>query len=627
MRPTRHLRLLGSSLFVAVATVVWLPAAGWASEPRPNILWITAEDIGPHLGCYGDAYADTPHLDRLAARGTIYSHAWSNAPVCAPARTAIITGVYPTSTGSQHMRSLVEKPRWMAMYPELLRKAGYYCTNHTKEDYNLRKTNGVWDDSSRTGHWKNRPHDKPFFAIFNLTATHESAIRRPGHTLVHDPAHAPLPAYHPDTPEVRHDWAQYYDNITTMDSQAGRILAELDDAGLRDDTIVFFYGDHGSGMTRSKYFPYNSGLQVPLIVVIPEKFRHLASADYCTGGKSERLVAFVDLAPTLLSLVDVEPPDFMQGHAFLGTHEAPPQPYLYGFRGRIDERYDMMRSVSDGRYVYIRNYMPHLVCGQFMDDMFNMPTARVWKQLYDSGKLTPEQSHFWATRPIEELYDLQNDPDEVHNLAESPEHQEILTRLRTAQQQWCLDICDLGFLPEPEIAARSAGSTPYEMGHDPQRYPIGRIMATAELASGLEPEALPKLIEAIGDPDSGARYWAVLGIQMRGQDAVAAAHEELLAALNDKTVCVQIAAAGALGQYGNAADVAKALPLLVDYANFERHGVLVAMTALTALDAMDANAAPAIEQIKALPKQPSGDDRRRAYGIPWLIQKILADLR
>ncbi len=613
---------------VAAAMVTMLPGGGgMAGEPKPNILWITCEDIGPELGCYGDSYADTPNLDRLAAKGMIYRYAWSNAPVCAPARTAIITGMHPPSTGSQHMRSMTRLPEGMKMYPQFLREAGYYCTNNSKEDYNLGKPGRVWDESSGKAHWKNRQPGQPFFAIFNFTVTHESRIRQRPHELVHDPAKAPVPAYHPDTPEVRHDWAQYYDNITTMDRMAGQRLAELEEAGLADQTIVFFYGDHGSGMPRSKRWPYNSGLHVPLVVYVPEKLRHLAPEDYKPGGRTERLVSFVDLAPTLLSLVGVEPPEYIQGHAFMGKYEAPPQPYIYGFRGRMDERYDMVRSVRDTRYIYIRNYMPHLIYGQHVRYMFVTPTTQVWKKLYDEGKLTPEQSHFWQTKPPEELYDLEKDPDEVHNLADSPEHEDVLRRMRKAQQDLALEIGDLGFLPEAEIHSRSKGSTPYQMGQDAQAYPLERIMATAELASRLEPDAVPELKKAFRDEDGAVRYWAATGILMRGGPAVESARSELHAALDDPAPSVRTAAAWALGQYGAKADVDRALPVLLKLADCEQNAVYVSLAALNAIDYLDRRAASAVDQIKALPTKAKPADGRPGYGVGPLIEKILADLQ
>ncbi len=593
---------------------------------RPNVLWITSEDNGPHIGAFGDHYADTPHLDRLAAKGLIYVNAWSNAPVCAPARTAIITGLYPPSTGSQHMRSMTRLPARMKMYPQFLRDVGYYCTNNSKEDYNLAKPGKVWDESSRKAHWKNRRPGQPFFAVFNYTVSHESQIRKRPHTLVHDPAKVRVPAYHPDTPEVRHDWAQYYDKVTEMDACVGATLEELNKAGLADETIIFYYGDHGSGMPRSKRWPYNSGLNVPLIVFIPEKFKHLRPEEYVPGGKTDRLVSFVDLAATLLSLVGIKPPEYMQGHAFLGEFESPPQPYVYGFRGRMDERYDMVRSVRNKRYIYIRNYMPHKIYGQYIAYMFQTPTTQVWKRLYDQGKLKPPQTFFWETKPAEELYDLENDPDEIHNLVDSPEHQDVLKRLRKAQQQLAVRIRDVGFLPEGEIHSRSEGSTPYEMGHDDRKYPLKRIMAVAEAASSLKPEALAELKHAFQSADSASRYWAAMGILMRGHSAVDSARGELQQALSDTSPYVRVIAAEALGKHGNDSDLRAALPILVDAAALDKQGIFSSMLALNALDALDEKAASVAEAIKALPtSDPTVNRRMRAY-VPNLIRKTLADL-
>jgi uncharacterized sulfatase len=601
-------------------------SAAAETDGRPNVLWITSEDNGPHLGAYGDRFADTPNLDRLAAKGMVYLNAWSTAPVCAPARTTIISGVYPTCTGSEHMRSMTRLPEGMKMYPQYLRQSGYYCTNNSKEDYNLRKPGKVWDDSSGKGHWRNRQPGQPFFAIFNFTESHESQIRQRPHTPVHDPAKVRVPAYHPDTPEVRRDWAQYYDKLTEMDARAGRILKQLEADGLADETIVFYYGDHGPGMPRCKRWPYNSGLNVPLIVFVPEKFKHLAPKQYVSGGKSDRLVGFIDLAPTLLSLVGIRPPAFMQGHAFMGRYETPEQPYAYGFRGRMDERYDMVRVVRDKRYVYIRNYMPHKIYGEHVAYMFETPTTQVWKRLYDAGKLAPPRTFFWQTKPPEELYDLHSDPDEVRNLAGSPDHQQILKRLRQVQRDLVLEIRDVGFLPEGEIHSRSEGSTPYEMGHDEKKYPLKKIMATAELASSLKPEAVDDLKKALRDDDSAVRYWAAMGLLMRGPNAVAAAKEDLHNAIKDASPYVRIVAAEALGRYGDQQDAAIALRVLLELAPLDANGIYVSVLALNAVDALDGKAKSALETIKRLPRQsPSVPGTMTSY-VPRLIEKILADL-
>ena len=235
-------RLATDAVLLAVCLGV-LPAvrAAEALPSRPNILWISSEDHGPHMGCYGDTFATTPNVDKLAARGMIYTHVWSCAPVCAPARTTIISGMYPTSTGAEHMRSLVPYPAGKKMFPQFLREAGYYCSNNAKEDYyNLEKPGRVWDDSSARAHWRNRKPDQPFFAVFNSEKSHESKLRLRPHKQIHDPAKVRLPAYHPDTPEVRQDWAQYYDIVTEADGDAGKRLAELEQAGLAEDTIVFY---------------------------------------------------------------------------------------------------------------------------------------------------------------------------------------------------------------------------------------------------------------------------------------------------------------------------------------------------------------------------------------------------
>ncbi|HAV64365.1 MAG TPA: sulfatase [Verrucomicrobiales bacterium] len=611
---------------------IWLAAALTASvlstsaADRPNILWITSEDNGPHLGCYGDEYAVSPNIDALAARGMRYLRAWSTAPVCAPARTTIISGLYATSTGAQHMRSETRLPDFMKMFPEYLREEGYYCTNNSKEDYNLKKTGKVWDESSNRAHWKNRQPGQPFFAVFNHTISHESQIRNQinERDRIHDPAKVRVPAYHPDTPEVRKDWAQYHDRITMMDRLVGGNLKELAEAGLAEDTIVFYYGDHGSGMPRNKRWPYNSGLQVPLIVHFPPKWAHLAPRDYADGGTTSRLVGFVDLAPTALSIAGIKPPAWMQGHAFAGRFEARAQPYLFGFRGRMDERYDMVRSVTDGRHVYIRNYMPHKIYGQHIDYMFQTPTTRVWKQLFDEGRLDGAQSRFWQTKPAEELYDLESDPDEVNNLAGSQDHQQILRRLRRAQQKLAEEIRDLGFLPENEIHGRDSGSAPYTMGHDRKLYPVNRIMKIAEKAASLDPKETRNLLLALDDDDSAVRYWAAMGLLMRGQPTVEAHRRPLLSMLNDPAPAPRIAAAEALGRYGNDDDAATALRTLLELAPMNRTDIYVSMLALNAIDAMGDRAKAAAKEIAEMPVTRPGLPGKLNGYVPRLLEDMQA---
>ena len=602
-------------------------AATAQSPAKPNILWITCEDMGPHLHGCGDDYSVTPNLDQLMQRGLYYKNAWSNAPVCAPARTTIISGMYPPSLGAEHMRSEVRLAPGQKMYPQLLRDAGYYCTNNSKTDYNLTEPGKVWDESSPKAHWRNRAPGQPFFAIFNFTITHESQLRTRPHTWKHDPAKVRVPAYHPDTLEVRQDWAQYYDNITTMDGLAGKVLADLKADGLDQDTIVFFYGDHGSGMPRSKRWPFNSGLNVSIVIHVPDKFKHLAPPEYKPGGTTDRMVGFVDLAPTLVSLAGMKPVPYHQGQAFMGPNAAPPRPFNYGFRGRMDERYDMVRTVRDKRYVYVRNYMPHKIYGQYIDYMFQTPTTRVWKKLYDEGKLNAAQSKFWQTKPAEELYDLDTDRDEVNNLASSPQHKAVLERLRKAEQAWVAEIRDIGFLPEGEIHSRSAGATPYEMGRDDAKFPMKRIIAAAELASSLKPGVEASLVKLMSDSDSSVRYWGAMGLLMRGEAAVKKESPALLKALNDEAPYARIAAAEALGRYGSDAEAQRALDALVALAPTSSSGPYVSLAAINAIATMNlTRVRPAAAKLRSImDAYPNVSERAGGYGLRAL-KALVADL-
>ncbi len=594
---------------------------------KPNILWLTAEDIGPHLGCYGDDYADTPVLDEFASRSLLYLNAWSTAPVCAPARTTLISGMYPPSTGSEHMRSMASLPKQFKMYPAYMREAGYFCVNPGKEDYNLEKVGKVWDTINKKKTFSELKSHQPFLAVINQTNTHESKIRTRPHEKVHDPAGVRVPAHHPDTPEVRQDWAQYYDNITKMDQWFGQQMQQLEKQGLAENTIVFFYGDHGSGMPRHKRWPYDSGLRVPLIIHVPEKFKDLAPEDYIPGGKTDRIVGFIDYAQTIISLAGAKPPAHMQGHAFMGKFKDPPQDYGFGFRGRMDERYDLVRTTRNKRFIYIRNYMPHKVYGQYIQYMFVTPTTQVWKEMFDDGKLNAAQSLFWKTKPPEELYDLQSDPDEVNNLVNSADHRNVLNQLRKEHENWIMRVRDVGFLPEDELHNKFTGMSPYEIGHaGPKIYPLKKIQMVAASAASKDLQEIPFLVEMLGDENSAVRYWAAMGFVMRGKTGTSAGQKYLRrAAKSDESPSVRVIAAEALGRFGNQQDVKLALKTLLECANPENHGPFVAMLALNSIDFMDQRANSAKTQIEQLPK--TGDwvpSRGKAY-VPNLITKILAD--
>jgi uncharacterized sulfatase len=604
-----------------LAALVATCAISASAADRPNILWISSEDNGPQLGCYGDPQAITPNLDALAARGLRYLHASSNAPVCAPARTTVISGIYPPASGAEHMRSEVNLPEDFKMFPSYLREAGYFCINPGKTDYNLKQTGEVWDKGKS---WKDRAEGQPFFAVFNSTTSHESQIRNEmdDKFRIHDPGKVRVPAYHPDTPEVRRDWGQYYDRITMMDAEFGEILDKLAADGLAEDTIIFYWGDHGSGMPRSKRWPYRSGLEVPLIVHFPENWKHLAPSDYAPGGASERLVGFVDFAPTMLSLVGIEPKPWMQGQAFAGGFATEAPEFSYGFRGRMDERIDLVRSVRDARYTYLRQYMPHRIYGAYLDYMFQTPTTRIWKEMFDAGKLNEEQSHFWQKKPTEELYDLSTDRDEVHNLAGDPAHAETLARFRDAHLSWERRIVDVGMLPEAEVLARSKGSSPYEMARDPERYHFEGVLAAAYLASSQDPADLPDIVAMLDDEDSGVRYWGATGLLIHEAAGTAAGGTALRKALGDTSPNVAIVAAEALGRFGEPADLAPAMEVLIRLANQETGEVTAAIAAIGAIDQIGERAKPWIEEIAALPNKP----RKGANRVDGYVGRVLGDI-
>lgn len=616
-------RLFGRLLLFPLLSVA-LCAAG---DPRPNILWLTSEDHGPHMGCYGDDYATTPRMDALAAKGLKYSFAWSNAPVCAPARSVIISGLHGPATGSEHMRSMVPFPKGKKMFPCYLRDAGYYCTNNAKEDYNLEKTGQVWDESSVDAHWKNRMGDQPFFAAFNSHASHESNIRRRPHELLHDPARVRVPAYHPDTPETRRDWAQYYDVVSEADAELGERLVELEEAGLVEETIVVFFADHGSGMPRSKRWPYNSGLQVPMVVFIPEKFKDLRPPDYGAGMSTDRLVSFVDLAPTMLSLAGIPPPDWMQGRAFLGEFQETGPEYVFGFRGRMDERYDMVRSISDGRFVYIRNFNPHLIYGQRIDYMFETPTTSVWWELHQEGRLNEVQDRFWNTKPWEELYDLKNDPDEIRNLANSSEHEPIKRRLWAALGNHLAEIRDVGFLPEGERFTRFGSGSPFDASSDDSVYPFDRVFQMACRASNAD-EDPQSLLAGFEDADGAVRYWAAMGLLMRGTSAVGEGLDQLRTALADESPYVQIVAAGALWKQALSDDRTKAAEVLGQRVDPSTNNAFVTLAALSAIDAIGIENLPELEgSLSAYSWTPEvPHDRYREY-VPQLARCLIPNVR
>ena len=554
--------------FIPTVTILSLVTASFAE--KPNIVWISCEDISPHIACFGDPHAITPNLDRLATEGVRYAHTFTTAGVCAPCRSGIITGMYQTTLGTQHMRGNARLPDQIVPFPAYLRQAGYYTSNNSKQDYQFETPKGVWDESSGRAHWRKRKDkDQPFFSVFNFTGCHESGIAGEAKyrsvTEVLDPSQrqdayalSTFPPYYPDTPRAREDWKRNYELITAMDHWAGELIAQLKEDGLYDNTVIFFWSDHGVGLPRGKRWLYDSGTRVPLIVRIPKSFR--IGGQGSEGMISQQLISSIDFGPTVLNLAGVNVPDHIQGRPFLGPNAATTRDYVYGARDRMDERYDIIRMARDQRFKYIRNYEPLKTYYQYMNTPEKGATMAELRQLHQSRALPREAEYYFSpTKPVEELYDTWTDPYEVKNLAGDPVYADTLSRLREAHLSWVKRTRDTGLIAEPILIEREK-----TIGH---RYGIlrqnddpsfNRRLAdiAAQASGGLR--ALPSLLEAMSDRDAAIRYWGAVGIGNIGTETRSAV-KAMEKALGDESAVVRIAAARALCRL----DVPKrALPVL-----------------------------------------------------------------
>lgn len=548
---------------------------------QPNILWITSEDNSPYLGCYGDKLAVTPNLDRLAAQGLRYRHAYSNAPVCSAARSTLITGMYASTLGVQNHRSRVAIPESFKLYPEYLRAAGYYCTNNSKTDYNVDGAgNKAWDESSKKAHYQNRGKDQPFFAVFNFVSSHESQVApKPDKTAFRIlPEQMPLPPYHPDTPEIRRDWANYYDQITIMDGQVGGILDELEKAGLAEDTIVFYYGDHGGALPRCKRNIHDSGTRVPFIVRIPEKWKHLAPAK--PGEWVDDLVSFVDFPATIFSLCQIPIPEHFQGQPFLGPKKAAPRDHVFLYRGRMDERYDTARAVSDGKFRYVRNYSPHRPWGQHYTYPFQVqPSMRSWYAEFEAGRCNEVQSAYWKPKASEELYHTDADPYEVSNLVQQPDQKERLAKMRETLRAELLKTRDTAFIPEGMYRRLAGERTLYDYAQSAD-YPLERIIDLADAACSRDATHLPVLIKALSNPHPLIRYWAATGCLIL-QDKAISAKKALVELLQDDSRDNRVVAAEALAYLGEKEKALAAVKEVIQ--NGETYEVLAALNTLESM--------------------------------------------
>lgn len=586
---TRRSFLKSVVLGVGVISRPGLLGATNVGKDRPNILWLVSEDNGPFLGCYGDNFATTPNLDKLASEGVLYTNAFANAPVCAANRSTLINGMYSCSTGTHHMRSVNPIPDYMRFYSSYLREAGYSCFNNAKTDYNQPMQKDGWDASSREAHYASREDkSKPFFQIYNIGISHEGRIHKRALELQHDPGKVTLPPYHPDTDELRKDWAQYYDRVQQMDAQVAKYLDELEKSGEADNTIVFYYSDHGGVVARSKRFLYDSGTHVPFIIRFPEKYQHLAPA--APGSRLDHLISFVDFGPTLLSLVGASVPDHMQGKAFLGEQAEPPREHAYLYRGRMDERYDMVRGIRDKRFKYLRCFMPHRPDGQYLSYLWRAAGIRSWEAAYRAGKCDRFQRQFFERRPPEMLFDTQADPHEVNNLAADPRYRDILKNMRQKLFQQMRDIRDTGVMPEPMMVERITGTTRFEFFHSDE-FDYDRVLQVSDMATMGDESNLPEIVALLGDNEEAVRYWAAIGCVILG-DKAKDASSQLQKAQDDPSAVVRITAAEAVYNLGQ---TEKALPVLKDALDGD---TFITVYALNILDFMDEEVQPLLDILR-----------------------------
>jgi len=509
-------------------------ACSGTSADRPNILWITAEDYSASwLGCYGNKQAQTPNIDALADRSVLFTAAFSNGPVCAVARSTILTGAYAPTIGSQHMRSRKPIPTIYQPYVTYLRKLGYYCTNHKKTDYNIAMRDGsIWDNGSQDDlNFAKLPKDQPFFTVVNLGETHESSLftkkinanRKKGIIPQHARLHTEqviVPPYLPAIPGIRHDIAVYHDNMTAMDTHVGRILAQLQKSGQADNTIIFHYSDHGGVLPRGKRYLTDTGTRVSMIVYFPKKWQHLSP--FKPGEHVDEPVSFVDLAPTLLSLIGEKKPEQMLGRAFLGSQRVAPAKdeveFLYA--DRFDEIYGMRRGITNGRWKYIRRFTPHLAAAPYSYYQFGQEGWTDWEKRWKKGTLKPAFNTIWEpNQVVEELFDTQSDPWEIHNLATTPAHSSKLATMRKQLKKEMLHARDTGLIPEGMFTELVPANTPianYWKSH-PDELPT--LIDLAFLASARDEKNLPIFVEKLNSPNALTRYWAAQGCLILGKKA------------------------------------------------------------------------------------------------------------
>lgn len=541
-------------LFLVVATL------GVVAKPeRPNMVWLVSEDNSADwLRLYNTSGAPMPNIEKLAAQGLVFNHAFSCAPVCSVARSTIISGCYAPRTGAEYHRKeqTVPMPDGVKMFPWYLRQAGYHTTNCAKEDYNFHseEKEGVWDKSSGKATYRNRQPGQPFFHVQNYAGTHEATLHFQSmeKETATDPASVELYPYHPDTEIFRYSYARYLDNHMKVDGQMGKFIDGLEKDGLLDDTFIFYYGDHGGVLPRGKGYAYNNGLQVPMVVYIPKNWKHLVPAE--AGSRIDGFVQFVDLSATVLNLAGVEIPAGIDGRPFLGKGvslgELNARDTAFGYADRFDEKYDLVRTLRKGRFKYMRSYQPFNFDGLHNFYRYRMMAYREWRDLFIEGKLNAAQRQFFEKRPPETLYDLEKDPHEINNLAADPAYADKLVELRHLLQKQVKSMPDLSFYPEPVFLAEGRDN-PVAFGQR-KKQEIAALVDIADLSLKAFPEAKAPLAKALESSNPWKRYWGLVTCSSFGSQATPFYEKAKEIAASDSERLVRIRAAEFLGLAGEA---------------------------------------------------------------------------
>lgn len=489
------------------------------SPERPNVLWLTVEDISPYgFHCYGNDEVYTPHIDALAARGIRYLNATSVAPQCSPARSSLISGSLATTYGTDLHRTRERVPIDRYLFPKYLRDAGYFTTNNEKTDYNIHQDirgeayRRSWDRRSNMATYNDpaRAPEQPFFSVFNNFRTHMTrmvTLTAEGRIIRIDPDSVTLPPHMPDHPDIRSDYALHLEGAEDIDRWVGLFLDDLEQRGLADNTIIFFYSDHGGCLPRGKAFPFDTGLRVPFIVYAPPRWEHLLDGQ--PGDVNDRLISFVDLAPTMLSIIGQTPPDHFQGRAFMGPHKAPPPEYNFGFRSNRSRHYDPARAAFDGRFNYIRYFTPHMPHGLRQSYQWQMPAQLTYDRLFLEGKLEDTHAAYYLPKPTEMLFDHHNDPWELNNLAENPAYGDVLQRMRQATYAHMIETGDLGLIP-PRVRINAYDWAVWQHAQDHQ-YPFQELIDAGWTAGEGDPTRWEYLLGYMQHERPEIRFWGASG--------------------------------------------------------------------------------------------------------------------